>query len=56
MRYGYDFAGADRLLFGSDHPWVQIDAMLSLFDELDIPKGDRAKILGENAAALFRTN
>jgi predicted TIM-barrel fold metal-dependent hydrolase len=53
MRYGYDFAGADRLLFGSDHPWVKIETMLELVKGLDIPDGERARILGLNAAELF---
>jgi predicted TIM-barrel fold metal-dependent hydrolase len=54
MRYGYDFAGPDRLLFGSDHPWVSIGTMLDLVRELGVPEGDLAKILGLNAAALFQ--
>jgi predicted TIM-barrel fold metal-dependent hydrolase len=54
IRYAYDFAGADRLLFGSDHPWVGTDTMLGLVNGLEVPTLDRAKILGLNAAALFR--
>jgi predicted TIM-barrel fold metal-dependent hydrolase len=53
IRYAYDFAGADRLLFGSDHPWVGTDTMLSLIEGLDLPEQDRARILGLNAASLF---
>ena len=53
IRYAYDFAGADRLLFGSDHPWVGTDTMLSLIEGLDVPEQDRARILGLNAASLF---
>ena len=53
IRYAYDFAGPDRLLFGSDHPWVGIDTMLNLVSQLDVPESERAKILGLNASTLF---
>jgi len=53
IRYAYDFAGPDRLLFGSDHPWVGIDTILKLVKQLDVPKSDRAKMLGLNASSLF---
>ncbi|MDE2859373.1 MAG: amidohydrolase family protein [Chloroflexota bacterium] len=54
IRYAYDFAGADRLLFGSDHPWVSIDAILELVQALDIPAADKDKLLAGNARELFR--
>jgi predicted TIM-barrel fold metal-dependent hydrolase len=53
MRYAYDFQGPDRLLFGSDHPWVEIGMLLGLIEGLEIPEQDRAKILGGNAQRLF---
>jgi len=53
IRYAYDFAGPDRLLFASDHPWVSIDTMLNLVKQLDVPESDLAKILGLNASTLF---
>lgn len=53
MRYAYDYVGADKLLFGSDRPWVKIETFLEIFDRLDIPGEDRQKILGENACRLF---
>jgi predicted TIM-barrel fold metal-dependent hydrolase len=54
IRYAYDFAGPDRLLFGSDHPWVRVDVVLDLLGQLDVPPSDQAKIMGLNAAHLFR--
>jgi predicted TIM-barrel fold metal-dependent hydrolase len=54
LRYAYDFAGPDCLLFGSDHPWVGIDTMLDLVKYLNIPDQDRAKMLGLNASVLFK--
>ena len=53
MRYAYDFQGPDRLLFGSDHPWVQISIFAELIEGLDIPAADKAKVFGENARQLF---
>jgi predicted TIM-barrel fold metal-dependent hydrolase len=54
IRYAYDFAGPDHLLFGSDHPWVGIDTMLGFLGQLDVPEQDRAKILGLSASTLFK--
>jgi predicted TIM-barrel fold metal-dependent hydrolase len=54
MRYGYDFAGSDHLLFGSDEPWVSVGVFIDLIRQLDIPEVDKRKILGLNACALFR--
>ena len=49
------FAGVDRLLAGSDYPHQigSIPLMLESIRALRIPEGDRAKILGGNAAALL---
>ncbi len=53
IRYAYDFIGPDRLLFGSDHPWVSIEAILALVEALDVPEADMRKIMGGNALGLF---
>ena len=49
-----DFAGADRLLFGSDHPWVSIDAIMRHVRALECSRAEMAQILGGNARQLFR--
>ncbi len=54
VNFALDFAGADRLLFGSDHPWVSIDAILRYVKKLNCSEADMAKILGGNARELFR--
>ena len=54
MRYAYEFSRPDRLLFGSDHPWVKIEAILEHSNRLQIPEAEKAMILGENACRLFR--
>ncbi len=54
MDYVYRFAGASQLLFGSDHPWVKIEAIMGCLGDLDCPEADMARILGGNARELFR--
>ena len=53
MKFGYEFAGADRLLFASDHPWVDPRLIIERFDSLKLPARDQAKIYHENARMLF---
>ena len=54
MDYAYRFSQPDRLLFGSDHPWVKIDLLKQCILSLDIKDTDKALIMGENARKLFR--
>ncbi|MBM3239797.1 amidohydrolase [Candidatus Poribacteria bacterium] len=54
MRFAYDFAGPDRLLFGSDHPWVDIRNFIELIEEMDISQENKARIFGLNAQRLFK--
>ena len=54
MEFAYRSSRPDRLLFGSDHPWVKIEAILAHFDRMAIPAEHKAMILGENACRLFR--
>jgi predicted TIM-barrel fold metal-dependent hydrolase len=53
MLFAYRLLGPDRLLFGSDHPWVQPDVILNAFRSLDLPPAHAAAILHENARRLF---
>ena len=53
MRFAYDFAGPDRLLFGSDHPWVDIRTFVELVEGMEITEEDKARIFGGNAQRLF---
>jgi aminocarboxymuconate-semialdehyde decarboxylase len=53
MRFALDFSSEDRLLFSSDHPWVQPAAILEPLRSLNLPTGTEAKILRENARRLF---
>ena len=54
LDFAYQFAGPDRLLFGSDHPWVSIEAIWDIFAEMEMSEADRRKIAGENARQLFK--
>ncbi|MCX8037592.1 MAG: amidohydrolase family protein [Candidatus Sumerlaeia bacterium] len=54
MKFAYDLVGADRLIFGSDHPWVDPRLILDGLRSLKLPPDDEAKILGGNAAKVFR--
>jgi len=53
IRFAYDFAGADRLLFGSDHPWVDISLFVHIVESMDIPKEDKDRIFCKNAQEFF---
>lgn len=54
MRFALDFSSADRLLFSSDHPWVQPTEILEPLRSLQLSPEDEAKILTDNARQLFR--
>ncbi|MBZ2176173.1 MAG: amidohydrolase family protein [Acidobacteria bacterium] len=53
IRYGYDFVGPDRLLFSSDHPWVEPALIAGEIAKLKLPPADEAKIFAGNARKLF---
>ncbi len=53
LQYAYQFVGEHRLLFGTDHPWVDMPRFVHLIEDMDIPDTARARIFGENAAILF---
>jgi predicted TIM-barrel fold metal-dependent hydrolase len=54
VRYAYDFAGRDRLLFASDHPWVDPKLIAGNIERLKFPAEDEKRIFSENARRLFR--
>jgi len=53
LRFAYEYLGPDRLLFASDHPWVDPGLIRGTLESLHLPRADEAKILGGNARALF---
>jgi predicted TIM-barrel fold metal-dependent hydrolase len=54
IRYGYDYAGPDRLIYASDHPWVDPKLIAANVRSLKFPAADESKIFGGNARRLFR--
>ncbi len=53
MRFALDFSSADRLLFSSDHPWVEPAEILNPLRSLKLPAAEERKILSGNARQLF---
>ena len=55
MNLAIDFAGADRILAGSDYPHMigSIPLMLESIERFDIDDRVKQKILGANAARLL---
>jgi len=54
IRYGYDFVGPDRLIYASDHPWVDPKLIAENVRSLRFPAADEGKIFSGNARRLFR--
>ncbi len=54
IKYGYDFVGPDRILYASDHPWVDPNLIVANIDSLELPADDQKKIYTDNAKKLFR--
>ena len=48
-----DLVGADRLIFGSDHPLLGAPRYLTQFDALPLSDAERTAVLGGSAAALL---
>ncbi len=54
MKFAVEFMGAERLLFASDHPWVEPKAILDAFQTLDLTPAQQRLIGSDNARMLFR--
>jgi predicted TIM-barrel fold metal-dependent hydrolase len=48
-----DLCGADRLLFGSDHPLLPARRYIDAFAQADLTAAERALVMGGNAARLL---
>ncbi len=53
LHYAYQFSGEYHLLFGTDHPWVDMPQCVGLIQQMNISNKARKRIFGENAATLF---
>jgi len=54
VKYGIDFAGADKMLFSTDHPWVDPKVIVGVVKGLHLAPDVEAKVMGGNARALFK--
>jgi predicted TIM-barrel fold metal-dependent hydrolase len=54
IQFGYDFLGAERLLYASDHPWVQPEVIADALIQLRLGVETERKIFADNAKTLFR--
>jgi predicted TIM-barrel fold metal-dependent hydrolase len=54
IKFAYELLGADRLLFASDHPWVEPKLIRDTLDSLQLPLGELEKIYTLNARKLFQ--
>jgi predicted TIM-barrel fold metal-dependent hydrolase len=53
IKFAYDMVGPDKLLYGSDHPWVDPALIMSCVKSLGLPAEDERKIFRDNAVKLF---
>jgi predicted TIM-barrel fold metal-dependent hydrolase len=54
MRLLIDIVGTNRLVFGSDYPWVQPSAILDALKSLNLDSAKMTAILHGNAEMLFQ--
>lgn len=53
IKYGCEFSGIDRMLYSSDHPWVDPVMIGNLVEGLDFTAAEKQKIFSGNARRLF---
>jgi predicted TIM-barrel fold metal-dependent hydrolase len=54
IKFGHDFVGPDRLLYSSDHPWVEPSLIVDCVRNAGLPAASEQKIFSLNAKKLFR--
>lgn len=54
MRFACDFSGPEKLLYASDHPWVDPRLIADALESLKLPAEQQAMIFGGNARSLFK--
>jgi aminocarboxymuconate-semialdehyde decarboxylase len=54
LRCGFDFFGADKVVFATDTPLGPIKPAIEALNRLDISEADRRKIFAGNAERLLR--
>jgi predicted TIM-barrel fold metal-dependent hydrolase len=54
IRFGIDLVGPERMLYASDHPWVEPKLIIDQIRSLKLPAEQEALIFHENARRLFK--
>jgi len=54
IRFCHTLFGPERLIYASDHPWVEPEVILNALEKAALPPDDVPKILSTNAQRLFR--
>src|SRR5579872_481156 len=54
IQYGCDLVGTDRMLYSSDHPWVDPKLIASCIQKMNLPAAEERKIFTGNAQRLFQ--
>jgi predicted TIM-barrel fold metal-dependent hydrolase len=53
IKYAWEFSGPEKLLYSSDHPWVDPNLIVQQVESQKLPASDLAKIYNGNARLLF---
>ena len=54
VKFGHDFIGPDRLLYSSDHPWVEPKLIVDTVQAAGLTPAAEQKLFSTNARKLFR--
>lgn len=54
IKFGHEFMGPDRLLFSSDHPWVEPGIIVECVKQVRLSSVDEQKLFSGNARRLFQ--
>jgi predicted TIM-barrel fold metal-dependent hydrolase len=54
IKFAHEFVGPDRLLYSSDHPWVEPALIADCVKQAKLPAADEKKLFTTNAQKLFR--
>ena len=54
IQYGIDYVGPERMLYSSDHPWVDPKTIAGCIHSLELPDEDQERVFGANARKLFK--
>lgn len=53
IEFALAFVGSKNLMFATDHPWIEMDAMVNYADKMKVSPEEKDDIMGSNACKLF---